>query len=179
MYENRGYVDGWGEYAAGLAGELGMYSEPADAYGRLLDEGFHAALLVVDTGIHYLGWTRAQAMAVLRTYSLEGDAALDTLFVERIVNAPGRAGAATLGAREFAALREWAERELASSFDVRGWHDELLSLGALPLPIVGRHFEWWIWDVRRRTEEAAEARAKAARAPKTVPKTVPNAVRKP
>jgi uncharacterized protein (DUF885 family) len=170
VYENPGYVDGWGAYAAGLAGELGMYTDPADAYGRLLDEGLAAALLVVDTGIHYLGWTRTQAMAVLRAHSLESDATLDTMFVERVVNAPGRAGAAALGAREFAAMREWAEGELSASFDLRSWHDELLSLGALPLPVVGTHFEWWIWDVRRRAEEAAAARAKAARDAKAVKK---------
>lgn len=159
--ETAGFTDGWAQYAAALAGEMGMYADPLDAYGRLLDEGVAMALLVVDTGIHYLGWSVPQGRDVLARYTLATDAEVDRMIVERIINNPGRAGAGALGGREMAAMRGWMRRELGASFDVRAWHNEMLSLGSLPLPIVGSHLEWWLYDLERR---AAEARADAERA---------------
>ena len=158
--ESRGYVEGWQEYAASLAGELGLYATPRSAYARLLDEGFAAALLVVDTGVHYLGWTRAQALSVLQPYSLESPATLDSIFVERVVNDPGGAGVATLGSREFAAQRTWMERELGSDFDLREWHSAVLSAGAVPLPILATHLEQWLYETRRAKAAAREAARK-------------------
>ena len=166
LHANDGFTEGWSQYAASLAGELGLYASPLDAYGRLLDEGFAAALLVVDTGIHYLGWSRAQAHTVLRRYSLENDATVDSVLVERVVNAPGRAVAATLGGREIAAMRAWMQRELGRTFDLRAWHAQILSLGPVPLPIVGTHLEWWLYDVGRKADEARAAEAKAAKGAK-------------
>lgn len=157
-----GFSDGWGQYAASLAGELGMYEDPLDAYGRLLDEGEAAALLVIDTGIHYLGWSAVQARAVLGRYVLAPEATIDSLVVERVVNAPGRAGAGALGVREVAAMRAWMQREQGEDFSLVAWHDEMLSLGALPLPIVGSHLEWWLYDTERRRLEAARAAARKA-----------------
>lgn len=158
-----GFSDGWAQYAASLAGELGLYADPLDAYGRLLDEGASVALLVVDTGIHYLGWSLPQARAVLGRYVLATGAEVDTMLVERVVNRPGRAGAGALGAREVAAMREWMQREQGDEFSLRAWHGEMLSLGALPLPIVGSHLEWWLYDTARRKAEARAAAEKAAR----------------
>jgi uncharacterized protein (DUF885 family) len=163
LVESRAFVEGWQEYAAALAGEAGGYSEPLDAYGRLLDEGFAAALLVVDTGVHYLGWSRAQAMTVLRRYSLESDAALDSLFVEHVVNDPAGAAARVLGAREIAAQRTWMARELAPDFDLRAWHATVLREGALPLPIEAAHLEQWLYEVRRARATAAAAARDSAR----------------
>jgi len=149
------FDEGWAHYAASLAGEMGLYADPLDAYGRLLEEGLAAAFLVVDTGIHYLGWTATQARLMLGRYSLANDAVLDTMVVERVVNEPGRAGAAMLGAREVAALRAWIQQEQGAAFSLPDWHAELLSLGSLPLPIVGSHMEWWLYDTSRRAAEAA------------------------
>lgn len=146
--------EGWAEYAGSLAGELGMYTDPLDAYGRLLHEGFNAALLVVDTGIHYFGWTKAQAIALLRRYSLANDAALDALLADRVVTTPGRAGVATLGAREFAAMRAWMQRALGGAYSAPAWHSELLSLGPAPLPVLGTHLEWWEWNERNPSLDA-------------------------
>jgi uncharacterized protein (DUF885 family) len=154
-----GFSEGWGHYAAALAGELGMYADPLDAYGRLLDEGSAMALLVVDTGIHYLGWSMAQGRAVLGRYVLATDATIDSMLVERVINTPGLAGAGALGAREVAAMRAWMQRELGARYQASAWHTEMLSLGSLPLPIVGSHLEWWLYDVNR---QAAEAARKAA-----------------
>lgn len=169
--EVRGYVDGWSEYAASLAGELGMYSTPRAAYMRLLDEGFAAALLIVDTGLHYLGWTRAQALAVMRRYSLESPATLDSIFVERVVDDPGGAGVAALGAREFAAQRTWMQRELGGDFDLRDWHAAVLTAGAVPLPILASHLEQWLYETRR--AKAAERLHAAKQKGKTVPAKKP------
>lgn len=157
LHESDGYVAGWMQYAASLAGEAGLYVAPGDAYGRLLDEGLASALLVVDTGVHYLGWSKAQALALLRRYSLESDAALDTLFAERIAAAPGRAASATLGARELAAMRAWLARELRDDFDERRWHDAVLTAGALPLPILAAYLEQWLFDEGRVAAERRRA----------------------
>ena len=164
--ETAGFSDGWAQYAASLAGEMGMYTDPLDAYGRLLDEGTAMALLVVDTGIHYLGWSMLQGREVLGRYRLAPDADVDRMIVERIINDPGRAGAGALGAREVAAMRAWMRGELDAAFDLRAWHNEMLSLGSLPLPIVGSHLEWWLYARERRAaaENAAAAKAAAAKA---------------
>ncbi len=170
-----GFTDGWSQYAASLAGEMGMYDDPLDAYARLLDEGAAMALLVVDTGIHYLGWSLTQGAEVLGRYVIAGDDEVERLLVERVVNDPGRAGAGALGAREFAAMRGWIRGELGRDFDVCRWHAEMLSLGSLPLPIVGTHLEWWLYDLNRRAAEAraAAAAAKAVKATKVPPKKPP------
>ncbi len=157
--ETPGFTDGWSQYAASLAGEMGMYEDPLDAYGRLLEEGTAMALLVVDTGIHYLGWSLAQGRAVLGRYVIASNEDVDRMLVERVVNDPGRAGAGALGGREFAAMRAWMQRDLGRDFDVRRWHAEMLSLGPIPLPLVGTHLEWWLYEQGRR---AAAARAAAA-----------------
>lgn len=162
--ETPGYAEGWGQYAASLAGEMGMYARPLDAYGRLLDEGAASALLVIDTGIHYLGWTMPQARAVLGRYVLAPPALLDSLVTERVINRPGRSGAGALGGREMAAMRAWMQGEQGKDFSVRDWHHEVLSLGELPLPIVGSHLEWWLYDTARRRADAAKAAALKAAA---------------
>jgi uncharacterized protein (DUF885 family) len=164
LHPSPGTQDGWAEYAASLAGELGMYDDPLDAYGRLLHEALAAAFLVVDTGIHYFGWSKAQGLALLRRYSLAGDVALDEMLSDRVIATPGRAGVATLGAREFAAMRAWMQADLGSDFSAAQWHAELLSLGATPLPVLGAHLEWWVWRERNRIAEEATARkAESAR----------------
>jgi uncharacterized protein (DUF885 family) len=157
LHPNLATEGGWAAYAASLAGELGSH-DPLDVYGRLLHEARNAALLVVDTGIHYFGWSKAQGLALLRRYSLASDVALDAMLCDRVIATPGQAGAATLGRREFAAMRAWMEGELGSGFRAPAWHAELLSLGAAPLPVLGAHLEWWEWSVRDLRAKALEAR---------------------
>jgi uncharacterized protein (DUF885 family) len=148
-----GTTRGWEEYAASVAGELGLYTDPVDAYGRLLHEGWNAALMVADVGTHYFGWTRQQAIAVMRPWSIASDAVLDSLFVARILQAPGEAGAPTIGAREFAAMRSWMQAQLGTGFDPGGWHHEVMNLGPVPLPVLATHLEWWAWSQRMRARE--------------------------
>lgn len=144
--------EGWSEYAASLAGELGMYADPLHAYGRLLHEGLSAALLVVDSGIHYFGWTKQQALQLLRRYSLADDPTLDRLLVDHVIATPGRSGAGVLGAREFAALRAWMQDALGEDFNAPAFHSELLSLGPAPLPVLAAHLEWWEWNERKKLQ---------------------------
>jgi hypothetical protein len=101
----------------------------------------------------------AQGRAVLGRYVLAPDATIDSMLVERVINTPGLAGAGALGAREVAAMRAWMQRELGTRYEASAWHGEMLSLGSLPLPIVGSHLEWWLYEVNRRAAEAARKAA--------------------
>ncbi len=155
---------GWGEYAASLAGEMGYYNDPAAAYGRLMQESLNAAWLVVDTGVHYFGWGKPQALALLRLNSVATDAELDSMFTARVIQDPGSAGAGAIGLREISAMREWMKSRLRDDFKLDAWHQELLSMGPLPLPVLAAHLEWWSWDTaRQRREERAKQAAKPAK----------------
>ncbi|MCC6318047.1 MAG: DUF885 domain-containing protein [Gemmatimonadaceae bacterium] len=160
LHPSRATQEGWAEYAASLAGELGAYVNPLDAYGRLMHEGWNAALLIADTGIHYLGWTPEQALAVLRPFSFADDSTLRARLVDQVILAPGRAGASAIGAREIAAQRAWIRGTLGPAFDEPSWHAAVLALGPVPLPVMASYLEWWAYDVGRR-----QAELKAVRTP--------------
>jgi prolyl oligopeptidase len=107
-----------------------------------------AARLVVDAGMHYFGWTRAQCrdyLARVMPLSLaEIEADLDRIGQDE----PGESLAAGMGAREMRAYRRWLTGELGPDFDVNAFHQEMLSLGPVPLPALGTHLEWWVWQER-------------------------------
>lgn len=153
--QHTAFTEGWGEYAAVIAGELGLYVDPYDAYGRLLQEAMLATRLVVDTGLNYFGWTRAKASAYMREHTLESDAQIASETLRYATDLPGQALAYKMGARELLALRSWARRELGDRFDQRAWHDEVMSLGSLPLPVLGTQLEWWIFEQKRGATGAA------------------------
>ncbi|MGQ0765225.1 MAG: DUF885 family protein [Gemmatimonadota bacterium] len=139
----------WSEYAAAAAGEIGAYERPEDAYAHVMRQAFNAALLIVDTGIHYFGWTSPQAMETLAPWSIEDAASLQRVLVEQVLSNPARAGVEALALREMTAMRGWMERELGAAFDVRRWHGEVLSLGPVPLPVLAHYLEWWAWKEQR------------------------------
>jgi prolyl oligopeptidase len=155
-----GFADGWSTYALALSDSLDAPQNDAARFGVLLEELSAACGLVVDTGINYFGWTRDQALEFLRGYLPESDGELEREFVIPAVEAPASLTAATLGARELQGFQRWARRELGPRFDLRAFHDELLSLGSLPLPVFGKHVEWWIWRERSKvvTDTAAALR---------------------
>jgi uncharacterized protein (DUF885 family) len=163
LHASRSTEAGWSEYAASIAGELGYYRDPLATWGQLMHEGLNAAWLVVDTGIHYFGWSRSQALAVLRPFSTATSAELDSMFVARVIQSPGSAGAAAMGARELAAMRTWMQRLLGRDFNLAAWHHELLTLGPVPLPVLAAHLEWWGWDMRQRIEQRDALNRKARR----------------
>ncbi len=138
------FTEGWGDYASALAGEMGLYSDPYDRYGRLTMDMFIACRLVVDTGMNALGWPREQAIAFMREHTMESDLQLDTETLRYSVDLPGQALAYKMGSRELLRLREDARKRLGATFDIKQWHAFVLEGGAMPLNILRQRMEGWI-----------------------------------
>ncbi|MCX4587268.1 DUF885 family protein [Streptomyces sp. NBC_01481] len=128
-----GFLEGWAEYAAGLGWEMGLYDDPWDAYGRLAGERFTAARMVVDTGLNLGTMNLEQATEYLRAHSMESEARITTELLRYATDLPGQALAYRTGYIEFQALRSAAEQREGARFDVRAFHETVLSGGALPL----------------------------------------------
>ena len=126
------YSEGWGLYSEKLAKDMGFYTDPYSDFGRLQMELWRAARLVVDTGIHSKRWSRERAIDYFRANSpnSERDIAKE---VDRYINNPGQATSYMIGQLKIAELRTRAERELGDRFDIRAFHEAVLSEGALPL----------------------------------------------
>lgn len=145
------FVEGWAEYASGLAGEMGLYAEPYDRYGRLASEMFLSSRLVVDTGMNALGWSRERALDYLRERLLESETQLATETLRYSVDIPGQALAYKIGALAIQDLRRRAQEALGEGFDVRRFHQAVLGHGAMPLDVLEEHLEWWIERERRQS----------------------------
>ncbi|GJL96812.1 MAG: hypothetical protein DHS20C06_06290 [Hyphobacterium sp.] len=137
------FGEGWGLYTEFLAEEMGMYTTPYDQFGRLTYEMWRACRLVVDTGIHYMGWTREQAEACFLENSALAPHNINTE-VSRYISWPGQALAYKTGEMLMRDLRSRAEERLGAHFDIRDFHDELLSEGAVPLGYLEDRTEAWI-----------------------------------
>jgi uncharacterized protein (DUF885 family) len=127
--------EGWALYAEKLGDEMGIYTTPYERFGRLTYEMWRACRLVVDTGLHALGWTRAQAIAFLRANTALSEHEIETE-VDRYIAWPGQALAYKVGELAIVALRAEAEKALGPRFDLRAFHDAVLALGSLPLPVL-------------------------------------------
>lgn len=140
---NNAYVEGWALYSETLGYDMGFYNDPMQHWGTLDDEMLRAMRLVVDTGIHTLGWTRDQAIDYMLANSGMGrtDA---TSEVERYIADPAQALSYKIGAITIQRLRHKAETELGGRFDIRAFHDQVLGSGALPLPILEGKIDRWI-----------------------------------
>ena len=136
------FVEGWGLYAESLGDELGLYRDPYSKFGQLTYEMWRAIRLVLDTGIHDRGWTRAQAIDYFRANSAKTEQDI-TSEVDRYIVMPAQALAYKSGELAIRAMRQRAEREQGSDFDIRAFHDELLGEGALPLDILDARMEEW------------------------------------
>lgn len=137
------FVEGWGLYSERLGLEIGFYEDPYSDFGRLSYEMWRACRLVVDTGMHYLGWTRQQAidfMAENSALTLHNI----TTEVDRYISWPGQAIAYKLGELKIRDLRRQAETELGEAFDVREFHDAVLSAGAVPLDVLAQNVRHYI-----------------------------------
>jgi uncharacterized protein (DUF885 family) len=140
---NSGYTEGWGLYAERVADEMGLYSSDQAQLGRLSSAAWRAARLVVDPGLHALGWSRDKAIAYLMAntvISAEGAASE----VDRYIIWPGQATAYMVGRLEIERLRKQAEARLGPAFDVRAFHDRVLENGSVPLPFLRRNIERWL-----------------------------------
>jgi uncharacterized protein (DUF885 family) len=138
------YTEGWGEYASDLAGQMGMYEDPYDRAGRIAMDLFLTSRLVVDTGMNFYGWPRAKAIAFMKENTLQSDAEIETETLRYSCDMPAQALAYKMGMRKLVELREKARRELGPRFDIRKFHDAVLSIGSVPLDVLEKHVEWFI-----------------------------------
>jgi uncharacterized protein (DUF885 family) len=129
------YGEGWALYCEKLGEEMGMYETPYDRFGMLGYQIWRAARLVVDTGVHAQGWTREQAMDYLREYTALPEREIGTE-VDRYIAWPGQALSYYLGERAILEGRARAERALGEHFNIRAFHDAVLELGSVPLPVL-------------------------------------------
>jgi uncharacterized protein (DUF885 family) len=132
FYGNSAYGEGWALYAESLGSQLGLFKDPLNKFGQLASERFRAARLVIDTGIHSMGWTREQAQDYLRAHA--PTQAIEE--VDRYISWPGQALSYKMGQLKIAELRKKAETQMGAKFDVRDFHDALLRDGSLPLELL-------------------------------------------
>ncbi len=145
-----GYGEGWGLYSEWLGTKLGLYETPYEEFGRETFENWRAARLVIDTGLHEMGWSRAQAIEYLADHTALARHDIE-IEVDRYISWPGQALAYKLGEMQIRALRALAERELGRKFDQRPFHDALLALGSVPLPVLESEMTAWIAREKART----------------------------
>ncbi|MGH8132812.1 MAG: DUF885 domain-containing protein, partial [Steroidobacteraceae bacterium] len=137
------YGEGWALYCEQLGDEMGMYETSYDRFGMLGYQIWRAARLVVDTGIHAQGWTRDQAIEYLREYTALPEREIGTE-VDRYITWPGQALSYYLGERTLLEGRARAEKALGERFNIRAFHDAVLELGSVPLPVLQARIERFI-----------------------------------
>jgi uncharacterized protein (DUF885 family) len=143
------YVEGWALYAESLGGRMGFYQDAYSKFGQLTYEMWRAVRLVVDTGIHSMGWPRQQAI----DFFLENTAKTlqdITVEVDRYIVWPGQALGYKMGELKLQELRAGAEAALGAAFDIRAFHDEVLASGAVPLEVVEQRIKAWIERTKSR-----------------------------
>src|SRR5271170_1484837 len=140
---NSAYTEGWGLYAEELGKEIGFYQDPGSDYGRLRSELFRAVRLVVDTGIHDEGWSRDQVVEYMRNSHAVDEPTIQAE-TDRYISGPGQACSYKLGQLKIRELRERAKQQLGPKFDLKTFHDEILSGGALPLDVLDARVDRWI-----------------------------------
>ena len=140
-----GFGEGWGLYTEYLGNEMGIYRTPYERFGQLSYEMWRAARLVIDTGIHRYGWTREQAVEYLSSHTALSDREVGTE-IDRYISWPGQALAYKLGEMTIRRVRTEAEEALGEDFDIRKFHDVVLSLGSVPLPALEARIDSFIAD---------------------------------
>jgi uncharacterized protein (DUF885 family) len=137
------FTEGWALYAESLGGEMGLYDTPARRMGELSYQMWRAARLVVDTGIHAMGWDKARAVAFMRENTALSEANIDAE-VNRYISWPGQALGYMIGRLKILELRARAEAELGPRFDLRRFHDAVLLNGSIPLDVLEARIGDWI-----------------------------------
>ena len=139
---NSGYVEGWALYAERLADEMKLYSSDLDRLGMLSSQAFRAARLVVDSGIHTMGWTRQQAIDYMLAHTAEAkdDIASE---IDRYIIYPGQATAYMLGELEIRRARDEAQQTMGAKFDIKAFHDQVLEDGGVPLTFLSAKIKAW------------------------------------
>ena len=152
LYPNA-FGEGWGLYAEKLAGEMGIYETPYERFGQLSYEMWRACRLVVDTGLHWKGWTREQAEACFLDNSALAPHNIKTE-VQRYISWPGQALAYKIGELKILELRAKTEASLGDNFDIRKFHDAVLSNGGIPLDILETQIDRFIFNEQQRLAQS-------------------------
>lgn len=142
-----GSVEGWGLYAETLADEMGLYSSELSRLGMYSNEAYRAARLVVDPGIHVLGWTREEAIDYMLAHTAEGRDSIASE-IDRYAAVPGQATSYLVGSLEIQRLRRAAEDALGEDFDIREFHDRVLANGGITLPMLATRIDAWVDEAR-------------------------------
>jgi len=150
-----GYGEGWGLYMEWLGTEMGIYETPYEDFGRLTYEMWRACRLVIDTGIHQFGWTRERAVSYLRDHAALADHEINTE-IDRYIAWPGQALAYKLGELQIRRHRREAEEKLGAKFDQRRFHDAILAIGSVPLPVLEARMTQFIADESARATSQAQ-----------------------
>jgi uncharacterized protein (DUF885 family) len=148
MLGSTAFAEGWGLYTERLSDEMGLYSADLDRFGILSFDAWRAGRLVVDTGMHALGWSRQQAIDYLTEHTALGENNIANE-VDRYIVWPGQALAYKIGQLEILRLRADARERLGDAFDIRAFHDTVLGAGAVSLTTLGQMVEAWIVDSER------------------------------
>jgi uncharacterized protein (DUF885 family) len=138
-----GYGEGWGLYTEWLGRKMGIYRTPYEEFGQLSFEMWRAARLVIDTGIHHYGWSRQRAIDYLASHTALAQHDVETE-VDRYISWPGQALAYKLGELTIRRMRAKAEQAMGPAFDQRQFHDTILNLGSVPLPVLEEELDAFI-----------------------------------
>jgi uncharacterized protein (DUF885 family) len=157
LYPNA-FGEGWGLYAEKLAGEMGIYKTPYERFGQLSYEMWRACRLVVDTGLHWKGWSREEAENCFLENSALAPHNIKTE-VQRYISWPGQALAYKVGELKILELRARAEAELGENFDIRRFHDAVLSNGGIPLDILEKQIVRFIFNEKQRLAQSLPAQS--------------------
>jgi len=155
------FNEGWGEYAASLGIELGLYDTPETLYGRYVNEMFLAARLVVDTGMNHYGWSLEKARAYMHAVTSLSDVEIASETLRYSTNLPGQALAYRTGYDKMWELRRRAEKALGATFDIRDFHDVVLATGARPLSVLEADIDAYIARTRT-SQQPVKRRSKPA-----------------
>jgi uncharacterized protein (DUF885 family) len=141
------YGEGWGLYAESLGYEMGLYDDPYDRMGQLAYDMWRAVRLVVDTGMHYQGWSRDKAIAYFKSNAPKTEQDIVNE-IDRYIGTPGQALAYKIGQLKILELRERARAKLGDKFDLRDFNDAVLATGSVPLAALEKHVDAWIASKR-------------------------------
>ena len=143
LYRITAFVEGWGLYSESLGEEMGFYKDPYSKFGQLTYEMWRAVRLVVDTGMHSLGWSRQRAIDFFIANSAKSEHDI-TVEIDRYIVWPGQALAYKMGELKIKELRQYASQELGEDFDIRSFHDRVLEAGPIPLDILEQRIKDWV-----------------------------------